>query len=1380
MGLVAAWFVGDAWGLVLAQGHESARDAGRACGGIFIPLLLLAGVLKCNAIAKREAVSKACVWSLGVFLLSWAMALIGNYVGDQMYPGGAARAVKIIGSALLILGLLTTVVLAIVGLATYRYPQDPPNERGRGQAIWSLILSACVGGLFTFGVVRALDRNQSGIDSDQVTQVTRGETLRFVDLNFEVEAPGRPWVSIDPAAVNPDARVVLRKRKPDIFWIVTPEVTGIESGLSLDLLVELVKANLQDVATRIRVENERDVRLDDQPARQFTVDARVNGLDLFYDFRVMTHRGFAYQLITYGEKKDRSTVRREADTMAASFRMIDPNRAGQSIDAGEAIAELSRPEFGFSLKLDDSRWTAWPDVANDFEEAAAGAILDGMSYLTITPVPLMDGVELSDAVVIDGLLRNRDLSLQRSTGRRSDHPGATGFVFDSFSDSLTNDVPAKYHIRVARNKNWAYFILGWTITQSEDGLQRLVDAAAAIEFDPNARPMIDEPRRDIVANAINDFGLAAFDRDEFAAALPAFKSALQVRPTYEVYAKNVVEAYNRLGQYQQAVESAEQHLAKFPDHASVRAAYALNLRWLDREQEASEVYESLFETGYDEDWSIDDYLDGLQYMEQYTRALDWLDAYESRKRGQHSDRDFRRAGLLSLAGRHDEAIALYEQKMGQLMTAEAARPGLLRALIDADRSPEAIRRADDMLHEGHRSAEIVFERGRAELELKWYAEADRSFREANELSGSDAYRGYSDYTAELLGRGNNDLIRTPIEAVAWPGHVQAASDSRESKPWTPPPGYDATYLRSVEGIDVAEDGTQRKTLWRTIRIEDRAALEAFSTLEFRFDPAHESLFVNEVTVSDGQGPPIAAGNLDQYFVTDASSGSIHNTTKIATVPVPGLSVGATLRYHVTWQDRNKIDDVSFERWHLVKSRPSRYELLFMTGQVGGVDAITYGPIEALHDEPDLKLWIADEPPIHDWEPYQPKWTAMYPTLAVGPAERTWADVGREYLGRLEPTLSRSDEVGKIANEIFVEATTPQDVITAANRYVQDRLTYEAIAFGVRGQIPHRVDDVVRQRFGDCKDHTLLLWHLLRERNIDAHLALVNTDETVVPELPSLGQFDHMVLYIPSEGDIPAYVLDATNDDHPPTHGPPHGLGGRALLVLDPAGPALVTAPPYDRPMSLQSQRRVMLQPDGELRIEQRLVFDGFIKQGMRGFLVGLAEQERPRRFESIMREHVPVQLDHLHVSDLSDLEAPLTIEIAYRMPDAFSRDGDAWVGRLPGVWEHDYLEPTRVLNRKQPMQIRHDTVVSSEIEFIAPPGYRMASAWLPVSGDNAHTSWRFAPIETTDENRTEVTIEIARKSGEHPASAYAEFESTMRQALRPLSRPIRVVPIDSP
>jgi hypothetical protein len=105
----------------------------------------------------------------------------------------------------------------------------------------------------------------------------------------------------------------------------------------------------------------------------------------------------------------------------------------------------------------------------------------------------------------------------------------------------------------------------------------------------------------------------------------------------------------------------------------------------------------------------------------------------------------------------------------------------------------------------------------------------------------------------------------------------------------------------------------------------------------------------------------------------------------------------------------------------------------------------------------------------------------------------------------------------------------KDFLLACIRFVQEEIRYEGIEIGDNTNRPHAPSVVFNQRFGDCKDKSLLLCTMLRTEGFSADPALVNSTCKQVVEnwLPSPSDFDHCITKI-KLGDK-TYWIDPTDD-----------------------------------------------------------------------------------------------------------------------------------------------------------------------------------------------------------------------------------------------------------
>ena len=85
----------------------------------------------------------------------------------------------------------------------------------------------------------------------------------------------------------------------------------------------------------------------------------------------------------------------------------------------------------------------------------------------------------------------------------------------------------------------------------------------------------------------------------------------------------------------------------------------------------------------------------------------------------------------------------------------------------------------------------------------------------------------------------------------------------------------------------------------------------------------------------------------------------------------------------------------------------------------------------------------------------------------------------------------------------------------AIRFVQDEIRYLGFETGLNSHKPHSPIKIYDQRFGDCKDKSLLLSSILNLKGIEAYPVLVNTNmrDHLMNELPSMTIFNHCVVKI---------------------------------------------------------------------------------------------------------------------------------------------------------------------------------------------------------------------------------------------------------------------------
>lgn len=83
-------------------------------------------------------------------------------------------------------------------------------------------------------------------------------------------------------------------------------------------------------------------------------------------------------------------------------------------------------------------------------------------------------------------------------------------------------------------------------------------------------------------------------------------------------------------------------------------------------------------------------------------------------------------------------------------------------------------------------------------------------------------------------------------------------------------------------------------------------------------------------------------------------------------------------------------------------------------------------------------------------------------------------------------------------------------------WVRKNIRYVAVYIGDGGVVPHAANEVLEQRYGDCKDHATLLEALLASAGIPSTPALISSGSAfTLPSVAAVGVLNHVITYVPS-------------------------------------------------------------------------------------------------------------------------------------------------------------------------------------------------------------------------------------------------------------------------
>lgn len=163
--------------------------------------------------------------------------------------------------------------------------------------------------------------------------------------------------------------------------------------------------------------------------------------------------------------------------------------------------------------------------------------------------------------------------------------------------------------------------------------------------------------------------------------------------------------------------------------------------------------------------------------------------------------------------------------------------------------------------------------------------------------------------------------------------------------------------------------------------------------------------------------------------------------------------------------------------------------------------------------------INDDKPVV-YESYSPSWYTALKYVECSEFNN-WAEV-TQWNNRINPIpqIATSGPLRDFVNKMWYESEgQPYLFVKKATDFVQNEIRYMGIEMGEYSHRANLPEKVFQQRYGDCKDKSMLLATLLKSKNIDAGLVLANTykNRGLEAALPSPHAFNHMVVELSIQG-----------------------------------------------------------------------------------------------------------------------------------------------------------------------------------------------------------------------------------------------------------------------
>jgi transglutaminase-like putative cysteine protease len=342
-----------------------------------------------------------------------------------------------------------------------------------------------------------------------------------------------------------------------------------------------------------------------------------------------------------------------------------------------------------------------------------------------------------------------------------------------------------------------------------------------------------------------------------------------------------------------------------------------------------------------------------------------------------------------------------------------------------------------------------------------------------------------------------------------------------SPDWSPPDREisEGSFLMLYEyQVNVS---TQEEYAHITRKLKNETGIQNNSDIQIVFDPSFQTLTFHHIKIIRGE-KEIDVTNASKFKLiqqeTDLSR-FIYNGTYTAYFVFDDLRAGDIIDFDYTIKGNNPVfKGKYYERFYFQGGEPIRhayYSVIFPEDRTPQYKNNNNAPEVVKTSIPGSHSirysWSAEKLKARFGEDYEPYWYDAFPNVQVSEMN-SWNEVV-EWGCSINPSYTKkSAAIDSISSAIAKQTNTLTDYILACTRFVQDEVRYMGIESGVYSHKPHEPEVTLKNRYGDCKDKSLLLCALLAARNLESYPVYINTSlrDHVDERIPSPLNFNHCV------------------------------------------------------------------------------------------------------------------------------------------------------------------------------------------------------------------------------------------------------------------------------
>ena len=432
--------------------------------------------------------------------------------------------------------------------------------------------------------------------------------------------------------------------------------------------------------------------------------------------------------------------------------------------------------------------------------------------------------------------------------------------------------------------------------------------------------------------------------------------------------------------------------------------------------------------------------------------------------------------------------------------------------------------------------------------------------------------------------------------------------SRDAKNFLKVVPEEAVFIYLVdENIEITHENTEISTIHVVGKVLKERG-KNIAEVEIGYDSTYERAELVFARTITKDGRVVSVGKENIRDVSKYLNFPLYSNARVFIISMPSVEVGSIIDYKVKVYSSKLVDRGNFNfiyhlrekypifkaQFNLVVPKTKKPHFKYFHSRRAGPHSLR--PKVTDKEDSIMYSWrFKDIKPIIP-EYNMPSVPEINPAVLIS-SFSSWDEIYNWWEKLFSDKIELNDGAKKLVDALVKDADTRLDKAKKIYEFCAKQIRYVAVEYGESGYEPHSANEVLLNRYGDCKDQAVLLTAMLRYAGFKAYPVLVPT-RSVYPidkDFPSIN-FNHAICALKYRDRL--IFMDPTAET---TSFKDLPLGDQNREVMIFGKKAIIVRTPTKKDNAAVYATKIVLDEDGKAVIERLVTTKGFFSSSQRWY-----------------------------------------------------------------------------------------------------------------------------------------------------------------------------------